>query len=119
MYLSMFAAAYYGLLRVGELTTGTHPVRALDVHIADNKNKIMFILRTSKTHNKGDKPQIVKISSEQNSESRRVDHNCPFTLMRDFLAVRRSFRLRTEPFYIFKDRTPVTPSHMRKTLKRF
>ena len=36
LYGVMFAAAYYGLLRVGEITMGTHCVLAKDVHIADN-----------------------------------------------------------------------------------
>ena len=50
LYTSLFATAYYGLFTVGELTAGTHPVRVTDIHVADNKNKILFVLCTSKTH---------------------------------------------------------------------
>ena len=46
MYCALFSTAYYGLFRVGELTTGTHPVLACNVQIAKNKRKMLFILRT-------------------------------------------------------------------------
>ena len=63
LYKSLFAAAYYGMLRVGELTSGTHPIRVADVYLADNKKKILFILRTSKTHWLDSKPQQVTLTS--------------------------------------------------------
>ena len=37
LYKALFASAYYGLLRVGEITKGSHPVLAPDVHIGKNK----------------------------------------------------------------------------------
>ena len=52
MYKSIFLLGYYGLMRVGELTSGTHPVRAKDIRVATNKNKILLILYSSKTHGK-------------------------------------------------------------------
>ena len=63
MYKALFVTAYFGLFRVGELTKGDHPVCAKDVHIADNKRKLMFILHTSKTHSHNHNPQIIKINS--------------------------------------------------------
>ena len=57
LFKAVFVAAYYGLLRVGEVAKGEHPVLAKDVHIGTNKDKILFILRSSKTHCEGDKPQ--------------------------------------------------------------
>ena len=65
LYRTIFATAYYGLFRVGELTEGSHTVRVTDVHIARNKKKFLFILWTSKTHNRNSKPQAIKISSTQ------------------------------------------------------
>ena len=44
MYSALFSTAYFGLFRVGELTRSPHVVRATDVKIATNKNKIMFVL---------------------------------------------------------------------------
>ena len=57
LYRAMFSTTYHGLFRVGELAKGEHPVLVQDVHIAMNKNKILFILRTSKTHWKDSRPQ--------------------------------------------------------------
>ena len=62
LHCAMLTAGYYGLLRVGEITLGPHVILARDVHIGQNKNKFLFILNTSKTHNAGSKPQMVKIS---------------------------------------------------------
>ena len=44
LYLTMFITVYFGLFRVGELTQTPHVVKARDVHIAKNKNKLLFIL---------------------------------------------------------------------------
>ena len=65
LYKVMFATAYYGMFRVGEITAGSHPIKASDVHIAENKNKVMFILRSSKMHGEYAAPQIVKITEEK------------------------------------------------------
>ena len=48
--------AYYGLMRVGELTTGDHPVLAKDISVGTNRDKILIYLRTSKMHGKGVHP---------------------------------------------------------------
>ena len=116
LYCALFASAYYGLLRVSELTAGAHPILAVDVHIGVNKNKILFILRTSKTHWKDKKPQLVKISSTRiSTENKRKI--CPFTAIREFIDVRPDCVSYDEPFFIFQDRTPLTPVIMRSVLK--
>ena len=65
LYIALFATTYFGLFRLCELTltSSSHAVRAKDVHIDRNKDKMMFILHTSKTHWKDAKPQIIKITS--------------------------------------------------------
>ena len=68
MYKALFSTAYFGLFRVGELMMSPHVVKAVDVHIGTNKDKLMFILHTSKTHNRGVKPQIIKIDGEHNNK---------------------------------------------------
>ena len=65
LYQALFATSYFGLFRVGELTLGEHTVKARDVQIGKNKNKMLFILRTSKTHWKDAKPQMIKIMSKE------------------------------------------------------
>ena len=99
LYQALFSTAYFGLFRVGELTKGEHPVLARDIHIGANKKKILFILRTSKTHWKNNRPQMVKIASDQSKSaqnnaltflhSRKVEQNtyCPYRFLRDFLRV--------------------------------
>ena len=59
LYKALLCTAYYGLFRIGELTQSLHVVKAADVHVGENKNKLMFILHMSKTHSKGDKLQII------------------------------------------------------------
>ena len=65
LYQTMFAIAYYGLFRIGELTESPHVVKACNISLGTNKNKVMFTLFTSKTHAQESKPQTVKISELQ------------------------------------------------------
>ena len=44
LYTTLFSTSYYGLFRVGELTSGTHPVKVADIHIARNKKKMLSSL---------------------------------------------------------------------------
>ena len=76
LYPAIFSASYYGLLRVSEVAAKTHPILVHDSHIATNKKKILFILRTSKTHSKSSRPQEVKITSSTNN-SNVNPHLCP------------------------------------------
>ena len=99
LYRAIFATAYYGLLRVGEVTKGDHPVKARDVHIAVNKKKIQLVLRSSKTHTEGDKPQIITINGI--SQNGFDEENCPFHILDDFLSRRPTCRdARNEPFFV-------------------
>ena len=115
LYKALFSIGYHGLFRVGELTTGDHPVLAKDVHIANNKKKLLFVLRTSKTHWKDVNPQVIKIKSTENCEQ---DKNyCPFAILRNYLMVRPTYISDEEPFFVFSDRSPVAPKHMRNVMK--
>ena len=44
LYRAIMSTAYFGMFRIGELTSGNHPVLAQDVHVGDNKNKMLFVL---------------------------------------------------------------------------
>ena len=44
MYSALFATAYFGLLRVGEITAGLHPIMVKDVHIARKKIRCYLFL---------------------------------------------------------------------------
>ena len=57
MYKAMFSLAYYGLMRVSELADGPHAVKARNIELGTNKNKIKIELESSKTHGKESPPQ--------------------------------------------------------------
>ena len=59
LYKAMFALCYYGLMRVGEVSNSTHVLRAKSVHLAKNKDKLLLILYSSKTHDKSSRPQKI------------------------------------------------------------
>ena len=40
LYQTLFTVAYYGLFHIGELTASTHVVKAKDIYIGENKEKI-------------------------------------------------------------------------------
>ena len=56
LYQVIFILGYYGLMRAGEMTQGDHPLKACNVHIGQNKNKILLILYSSKTHSRANFP---------------------------------------------------------------
>ena len=120
LYKAMFISAYYGLLRVGEVAQGDHPVLVTDALIGTNKDKILFILRTSKMHWLDDKPQSVMISSEgSKSSSNGSNHKtfCPFRILRDYIDRRPKFWDENEPFFTYRDRSGVKSQTISKILK--
>ena len=66
LYKALFVTAYFGLFRIGELTQSAHVVLAKDVHIGTNKKKLLFVLRSSKTHGEDSRPQTVRICAVGN-----------------------------------------------------
>ena len=122
MYQTIFSLAYYGLLRVGELTQGTHTVRAKNIHIGENKDKIMLVLYSSKTHGREPKPQKVTIQAAPRLDTAQKysacnRHFCPFALTRTYLSLRGGYDTDLEQFFVFRDCSPVKPTHVRKILK--
>ena len=127
LYQAMFTTAYYGLSRIREITKGSHPILAKDVHIGSNKKKLMFILHTSKTHWKNNKPQLIKITASQVKKDQKTSKllrggdtqaQCPYDLLRNYIRVRENYNRWNEPFFVFKGHMPVAPHHFRKVLKK-
>ena len=122
LYKSLISTTYFGLLRIGEATASKHIVLAKDVHMAVNKKKLMLILHSSKMHLECDKPQCIKIHStftgtKLNLKSDNVRY-CPFQLLRNYILFHESYVRDDEQFFVFRDRTPVSPSNFRTTLHR-
>ena len=123
LYKAIIATSYFGMLRVGEVTQSQHVIKAKDVHIGENKYKMMLILYSSKTHWKDMSPQIVKISvirktrMKSSSSSSSTHMHCPFQLLRDYVHIWKSYKSETEQFFVFSDHSPVSGLQFRKTLK--
>ena len=121
LFKTMIIVGYYGMFRVGEIASGTHPVRAKDVHVAKNKNKIMFILYTSKTHGYESKPQRVNIAEEDLNAKESIRNNqrffCPYQLTREYIAIRGSYKVDNDPFFVLSDGSPIKPELLRRTLR--
>ena len=112
--------------------SGPHPVWVSSVHIGRNKQKILFLLKTSKTHGEYGPPQIIKINSHKLPYSSLTDKNicqiknrqlesdsyCPYMILRKYISFRPKARNDQEPFFIFRDHTPVKPIQMRNVLKQ-
>ena len=107
------------MLRVGEVTNSQHVIRARDVHIATNKDKILLILYSSKTHGKGNRPQKIKITANRDDKKGHYVHRhfCPFKLLRRYIKLRGSYMTDAEPLFIFRNNMPVSPDQARAMLK--
>ena len=123
MYKLLLSTAYFGLFHVGEITESPHVIKARDVHVVQNKKKMMFVLHTSKTHWKDVKPQVVKISSgaplltpKMKPKTKTANDFCAFLLLQSYMRIRRKIRNKDKQFFVFRDRSPVKPDHMRKIL---
>ena len=118
LYEVIFALGYYGLMRVGELTLSPHVVKAKDIHLAKNKDKVLIVLHSSKTHTKADRPQKIRITSNAREKSGSYIHRhfCPFHLLRLYIMARRPLEAKSEPFFIYNDGIPVTTEKARSVL---
>ena len=121
-YKALLSTAYFGLFRVGEVTDGPHVLLAHNVSIGQNKKKMLFVLKTSKTTGLGDKPQRIKIKSnpaaaEDLGEDKKHLHFCPFEILEEYIAIRPDMRNRQEQFFMFRDNSPVQAHHLRTVLK--
>ena len=107
-------------MRVGEVTQSEHVLKAKDVNIGTNKDKLLFILYSSKTHDKGNRPQRIKINSNRDEKSGHYVHRhvCPFRIIKEYYNKRGNYKDDDEPFFIFRDGTPVKPCNANAVLKQ-
>ena len=116
LYKAMFSLAYYGMLRIGEITESQHNVKASDVHLAHNKDKLLIVLYTSKTHGQESGPQKIKISAVPGVQmDTRIF--CPIKLVIKYMNFRGPFGSIQEPFFMFADKSPVKPNQFRNLLR--
>ena len=120
MYKAMFCLAYYGMMRVGELALGPHTVKAGDIHVGDNKDKIMVVLYSSKTHGQESRPQKIKIAAVPRLFHKYTNtiNFCPFKIVIRYMNTRGPYLEDGEQFFVFADNSPVKPHHMRTMLRK-
>ena len=88
LYKTIFSFGYYGLFRIGGLVCmdgnhKQHTILARNVHVAMNKNKILVILYSSKTHDKDKPPQKVKITEQKEAKfNSKIKFSAPFLLQK-------------------------------------
>ena len=125
LYKAVLLMGYYGLMRAGEIGAEkgdfcmNHTLKAKNVHIGQNKPKLLLVLYSSKTHADKSVPQKIKISCVHGyKNSPKYSHFCLFTEIRCYMDLRGSFSSDDEQFFIFRTKIPVTPVHLRIVLKR-
>ena len=124
LYKTIFLVAYYGLFRIGELTESPHVIRAVDVHEGRNGTRFLFLLRSSKTHSRSDRPKKIKIwaldkdrtNGKLNLSQKRIF--CPVKLLQEFTAIRKGYSNDAEQFFVFSDGSPVRAYNVRQMLKK-
>lgn len=116
LYRAIFSSAYYGLMRISELV-GKHAVLTEDVHFATNqtKLKVKYVLRSSKTHNLGKRPQMLDIYPDYQVLDTPL---CPVNIIRNFAKMRPPKTVLGENFFVFSDGTPVAERHVRAVLRK-
>lgn len=118
LYKSIVVMGYYGMMRIGELATGDHPVLARDVHFNHASRKVQVILRTSKTHGLGDQPQYIKFSDADAHVYLYNKKFSPYSVVMEYLLTRGDKKSDSDPFYVFADNSPVKPHQVQAVLKR-
>ena len=106
-------------MRICELTVNPlahHYIRAKDIHVGQNKDKILMILYSSKTHGKESRPQQIKIHAVPTT-THRIKHFCPFKMVRRYMKIRGEYDYSEEPLFIWRDGSQVSSQQVRKTLR--
>ena len=99
LYKAVFILSYYGMMRVGEVTYSPHILKAKNVHMATNKDKLLMILYSSKTHDLRHRPQKIKITSNKSYSTGKIAHRhfCPFKVLRTYIVLRGNYCENDEP----------------------
>ena len=123
MYKAIFLDAYYGLLRIGELTKSQHVIKLRNVHVAQNDERILFILYSSKTHSIRNRPQKIRLDTRKNRKRiERQSQFCPVQATKDYLVIRanncQKLPKETDQFFVFSNGMVVQAHHVRNTLRK-
>ena len=118
-------------MRVGEISESQHTIKAVNIHKADNRDRILIILYTSKTHSLDSLPQKIKICGKSHLEvftgndTTRVAskkylkdcHFCPVEWTKLYIQNRPPIQHEQEQFFIFQDGSNLQATHLRQVLR--
>lgn len=111
--MAMFSMAYHGLMRISEITSGPHILKAQDMIYATNKKKLTLYLRSSKTHTTADQPQIITIKAQPS-----WGNNFPLRVIQEYANYRgRNSQYPEQPFFIHRNGEAFTQLQFRTNLK--
>lgn len=123
LYRAIFAVAYYGLLRVSEITGSKHLLKSRDMHLAQDRPKVQMRIWTAKNKKRGTWLDDLKIEGLldckacfPSSIERSTYRFCPVHLIKQF----HSVRLATPgdyQFFCFADGSPIPQVQLRNTIK--
>lgn len=123
MYQAIFAAAYYGLLRISEITGSKHSLKARDLHLGQDRPKVQLRIWTAKNKKRGSWPDDLKIDGlsdckacHPGSNKRSSFRVCPVHLISRFSAVRPNTPEDCQ-FFCFADGSPIPQVLLRNTIK--
>ena len=89
------------------------------MHAATNKDKLLLVLYSSKTHGLHHRPQKIKITSKRGEKTGSYMHRnfCPFHVLRVYMNLRGSYCSKDEHFFVFRDKQPVKPQQATVVLR--
>ena len=116
LYKTMLLLSYYGMMRIGEISQSQHTLKARNIHIGNNKDKILIVLYMSKTHGRESHPQEICISTNKSRSRADQSFFCPFNSVRQFAKLRGNYVSELEQFFVFRNGSPVKPCHLRSIL---
>ena len=104
---------------MGEITQSDHVIKAVDVHQGMNMNQYLFVLRSSKTHSKRDRPQKVTIRAADRQDLPKKVHTffCPAKIIAEYIQLRPEIEVNEEQFLIFENGLPLKSSQFRNVLR--
>ena len=126
LYKVIFSIAYYGLLRISEIAYHKHAIRTGDILLSSSSryegNRMHFMLRSSETHGKRNRPQMITIRSVTENSYQGVrtlmdaEKYCPYQLLQNYCNA-GGFYSTTEYLFIFRDGTLVKAWNVCKVMK--
>ncbi len=116
LFRTIFATAYAGAFRIGELVGSEHAVKTKNVTSPRTSDKVQIILHSSKTSKPDQLLEVIQVESWPGSEF------CPCALINQFSEMRyrvsKYWKEQPGHFFVHKNVTQVTESETLRILRR-